>query len=78
MISGPPFVYTPANGYHGLDQFTYYITDSVNGDSNQATVTIAVSNRPTCSDSTGKTQMNQPLRISSFPAMTSTARTRSR
>lgn len=50
-----------------MDSFTYSITDSVNGPSNLATVTIAVSNRPTCSDSTATTQMNQPLRVSSFP-----------
>jgi hypothetical protein len=58
--------YTPDNGFHGRDEFTYRVTDSTNEISLPATVRILVDTAPTCADGFSSTPVNQTLRIA-FP-----------
>ena len=46
VTPGNPNVYTPDPGFHGLDEFTFTITDAINGTSDPATVRILVDNDP--------------------------------
>jgi hypothetical protein len=64
-IGGTPDAgtYTPDNGFHGRDEFTYRVTDSTNETSQPATVRILVDTAPTCADGSVSTLVNQPLRI---------------
>ena len=55
--------YTPDNGFHGRDEFTYRVTDSGNEVSQPATVRILVDTAPTCADGSVSTQVNQTVRI---------------
>ena len=55
--------YTPDNGFHGRDEFTYTVKDSTSEISQPATVRILVDTAPTCADGSVSTQVNQTLRI---------------
>ena len=55
--------YTPDNGFHGRDEFTYSVKDSTNETSQPATVRILVDTAPTCADRSVSTQVNQMLRM---------------
>ena len=48
VTTGTSRMYVPDPGFHGLDEFSYTITDAVNGTSDPATVEIIVDNDPVC------------------------------
>ena len=59
--------YTPAPGYHGLDQFTYQATVSPTEQSNVATVQILIDTAPTCTDTSATVQTGTTLTLSAIP-----------
>jgi hypothetical protein len=69
-LTGNPFVYTPAQGFVGVDHFRYTVKNTTtNETSAEATVNLVVDTAPACADGTAATGVGQPLRIafSAFP-----------
>jgi hypothetical protein len=48
LIDNGSFTYTPPSGFTGIDSFTYEVIDNRGAVSNKATVTISVSDPPSC------------------------------
>ncbi len=69
-VTGNPFVYTPAPGFVGVDQFRYTVKNTTTGETSaETTVNLVVNTPPACGDGTATTAAGQPLRIafSAFP-----------
>jgi hypothetical protein len=69
-LTGNPFVYTPAQGFVGVDSFVYTVTNTGTGEtSEQTSVNLVVDTRPGCTDGTATAVAGQPLRIAmtAFP-----------
>ena len=64
---GNPNVYTPDAGFHGLDEFSFTITDWFNGQSDPMLVRIIVDNDPVCTALSVTVPANVPTVLPALP-----------
>jgi hypothetical protein len=63
-VSGWPLVYTPNPGHHGFDNFGFTVTNPDTLEtSGRIDVSVHTDSRPTCSDGTATTYIDQPVTI---------------